>query len=350
MNQINVVTLIRLSDEQKAKIAAIDPCITFIDCGGWFDGEIIDTWPEFTSQRYLRPPEDEKQNRAARDAALADSEVVLGGWPYPKDIRARTPKLKWFHQGNAGASNLRLGDLWDSGVMTSTSRGHGNTLPMAEYVMAGIFHFARGLNSAVNLSDRTDARRTGVEAMSVAGKTLCVVGAGGIGQQVGRLGAAVGMRVVGTRRNADADLPEGFSDIAAPDQLHRLLAESHFVAVCVQFTEDTENLMDAAAFAAMKPRGVLINVARGEIVDEAAMLAALDSGHLQGAVLDVYVGEFDHPPGRELWDHPRIVMTPHSSGRSDTYRAHSIDAFCENLEAYVKGEPLSAVVDWQRGY
>ena len=348
--KLRVATITKVTDRDREMIAAVDPRIDFVDAGGWFDNEIIDGWPAWTGRRYVRTPEDEGPSREDRDNVLAEAEVILGSWPYPKDLRARSPKLKWFHQRPAGASNLRAGDLWESDVMVTTSRGHGNTTPIAEYAIAGILHFAKGFHDAA-ANQVTENPGTGaVRSVLLSNKTVCIVGAGGIGQEVGRLAAGLGLRVVGTRREAMADPPHGFSEVGASSELLRLLSESDFAVVCAQWTPETEKIMNADAFAAMKPGGVLVNVARGEIVDEQAMLGALESGRLSGAALDVYVGEFEGPPGDQLWTHPRILMTPHSSGRTDGYQNEMIDVFCENLRAYIDGQPLKHVIDWERGY
>jgi phosphoglycerate dehydrogenase-like enzyme len=169
---------------------------------------------------------------------------------------------------------------------------------------------------------------------------------------VGRLGAVLGMRVVGTRRapRPGAPLPEGFSAVGGAGDLDRFLADSDFVAVCCQWTPETTNLIDAGRLKAMKPGAVLVNVARGEIVDEAALAEALAQGRLRGVVLDVYVGEFEHRPPAALWRDPRVLLTPHISGASDENRHGAIELFCENLRAYLDGASLRNVIDWERGY
>src|SRR5258706_8890436 len=146
MQRINVLSIQRISAEDRAKIEAVDPAIELTDAGGWYDGEIRETWPAFTTARYLAPGAAGSGTREERDRLLAGAEVILGGWPFPLDLRARAPRLKWFHQRPAGASNLLRGDLWGSDVCVTTSRGHGNTRPMAEYVLACFLHFARGLH------------------------------------------------------------------------------------------------------------------------------------------------------------------------------------------------------------
>ena len=111
MRRIKVLSIQRISAEDRAKIEAVDPAIQLTDAGGWYDGEIRETWPAFTSARYLAPGARGSGTREERDCLLAEAEVILGGWPFPLDLRARAPRLKWFHQRPAGASNLLMGDL-----------------------------------------------------------------------------------------------------------------------------------------------------------------------------------------------------------------------------------------------
>ena len=349
---VSVLAIQRISAADRARIEAVDPAIHLTDAGGWFDGEIRDTWPPHAVARYLSAGPAGRGTRAERDRMLAEAEVILGGWPFPLDLRARSPRLKWFHQRPAGASNLRLGDLWGSDVVVTTSRGVASTLAMAEYAIAGILHFAKGLNRAVDDRATGEFDHRAYRPLLIEGKTLCVIGAGGIGREVGRLGAALGMRVVGTRRtpHSGAPLPAGFSAMGGAEDLDRFMSESDFVAVCCQWTPETTNLINAARLAAMKPGVVLVNVARGEIVDEAALAEALARGHLRGVVLDVYVGEFERRPPEVLWRDPRVLLTPHVSGASDEHRHGAIELFCRNLRAYLDGTPLLNVIDWERGY
>jgi phosphoglycerate dehydrogenase-like enzyme len=352
MRSINVLTITRISAAERASIEAVSPAVRLTDAGGWYDGEIRETWPAYASARYLGRNANGSGTREERDRLLAGAEVILGSWPFPLDLRARAPRLKWFHQRPAGASNLKLGDLWGSDVVVTTARGLGNTLAMAEYAVGAILHFAKGLNrAAVDRAAGEFDYRT-YRPLQIEGKTVCVVGVGGIGLEVGRLSAALGLRVIGTRRNPHPGnpLPPGFSELGAPGDLDRMLAESDFVVICCQWTPETTRLFDAGRFAAMRPGSVLINVARGEIVDEDALVAALDRGRLRGAALDVYVGEFEHPPDARLWSHPRVLITPHISAVTDEDRHRGVELFCDNLRAWLAGKPLQNVVDWDRGY
>jgi glyoxylate/hydroxypyruvate reductase len=346
---LNILSLTPLPEAIQDQVRGAGPSITLTMAPNWFDGEIRETWPEFTTQRYVAAGSNGQGTRDERDALLAAADIALVGFPFPLDMRSRAPELKWVHQRPAGTSNMLRGDLWKSEVVVTSSRGFAHNLPIAEYTLAGILHFAKGLHIAeIERGDRRMRARE-YKPVQLAGKTLCVVGAGGIGREVGRLCAAVGMRVVGTRRNATAPT-EGFNEIRASDGLHDLLAESDYVAVCCQWTPETEKLIGDEAFAAMKDGAVVLNIARGEIIDEEALIRALATNKLRGAVLDVYVGEFDRPPAPRLWDDNRVLITPHISAAADINSHKGNALFVENLKRYVAGETLDNVIDWERGY
>src|SRR6201984_3560654 len=178
MRNIILLNTQRIAAADLAKIKAVDPALELTDAGGWFDGEYRETWPAYTAGRYLRPDATGSGTREERDRLLAEAEVILGGWPFPLDLRARAPRLKWFHQRPAGASNLLLGDLWNSDVVVTTSRGAGNTLAMAEYAVAGILHFAKGLHRAAVDRDQGVLDHRAYRPMLLDGKIACVVGVG----------------------------------------------------------------------------------------------------------------------------------------------------------------------------
>ena len=352
MRTINVLSITRLSAADRAMIQAVDPGIRLTDAGGWFDGEYRETWPAFSAERYLAPGASGQGTREERDRLLADAEIILGSWPFPFDLRARSPKLKWFHQRPAGASNLLKGDIWGSDVTVTTSRGAGNTLAIAEYAVAGIMHVAKSLHRIPIERAAGEFNARAYRPWLLEGKTVCVVGAGGIGLEVGRLCAALGMRVSGTRRHPrpEEPLPPGFVTIGGAGDLDRMLPDSDIVVICCQWTPETTHLFNRDRFAAMKAGAVLVNVARGEIVDEAALVEALRQDRLRGVVLDVYIGEFEQPPMAALWSDPRVLITPHISGAGDHDRHGAIELFRDNLQAYIAGNPLRNVINWALGY
>lgn len=352
MATVNVLVMAAVLDAALAQVGAVSPDINVVDARGWFDEETRAGWPGWR-QRGRGGSEPPPISQEERDRRLAEAEVVLIGFPPLLDLRARAPRLRWVHQTPAGASNLLRSDLWGSDVLVTTSRGQADTRQSyAEYVLGSLLHVARGFPQAARDRTRHTFEPRAYAPILLQGKTVCIVGAGGIGQEVGRLCAAAGMRVVGTRRSVapGAALPEGFSRLEPAGRLLELLPESDAVVVCCQLTRETTHLIGPAAFAAMKAGAILVNVARGEIVDEAALVAALEAEKLRGVALDVYTGEFEGPPDARLWDDERVLITPHNSGASDQPQPRPVDLFCDNLRAYLAGKPLVNLIDWERGY
>jgi phosphoglycerate dehydrogenase-like enzyme len=352
MEKLNVLVMPQIADEALQRIQLLDRRVRVIDARGWFDVELRATWPQWTVNRYLAARKSPNVSVEKRNDALASAEVVLTGWPPLKDLRARAPRLRWVHELPAGASNFLNTDLWGSAVPVTTSRGLTNRRPMAEYVLASFLHFARGLHMGYRDQKRHHFDHQSYHPVVIRDKTACVVGAGGIGREVASLCAAAGMRVVGSRRRvaAGSPLPPGFTRLESADLLLELLGESEFVAVCCPWTKETHHLINEAAFSAMQAGAVLVNIARGEIIDEAALLQALSREKLRGVALDVYDGEFERPPDDRLWDHDRVLITPHVSAAADISEHGGIQLFCHNLSRFLDGLPLENVIDWERGY
>ncbi len=349
---MDILVVTPVAEDALEQIAAVDPRIRVVDARGWFDDEIHNTWPRRTIGRYLANRKVPKNSQQDRDRVLSTAEIILIGWPYPMDLRIRAPRLKWVHQLPAGASNLLWSDLWQSDVVVTTSRGYGNTRPIAEFVLASFFYFARGFHMANRDKRRHLFEHASYRPLLMEGKTACIVGAGGIGRDVARLCKGAGMHIVGTRRTKPDDvnqMPE-FDRLESSEKLNELLEESDFVAVCCQWTPETGNLIDKNAFSAMKPDTVLVNVARGEIVDEAALITTLAANKLRGVALDVYVGEFDNEPDRRLWDDDRVLITPHISGGTEISQHRGVELFCKNVKTYLVGGKMENVIDWERGY
>jgi phosphoglycerate dehydrogenase-like enzyme len=352
VESLDVVVIPQVPDQVLQRIAKLDERIKVVDVRGWFDVEIRASWPQWTVDRYLGNRNYPASTLEQRNAALASAQVALLGWPPLKDLSSRAPRLKWVHELPAGASNLVDTDLWGSDVVVTTSRGLTNKRPMAEYVLASFLHFSRGLHRSYPDQRRHRFEHQTYNPTMLRDKTACVVGTGGIGQEVGKLCAAAGMRVVGTRRHVDpgATPPAGFTRLESAGVLHDLLRESEFVAICCPWTQATTHLIDREAFAAMKFGTVLVNIARGEIIDEQELIEELAQGKLRGVALDVYDGEFERSPDARLWDDERVIITPHVSAATDVSEHGGVNLFCENLIRFLHGQPLENVIDWQRGY
>jgi phosphoglycerate dehydrogenase-like enzyme len=330
----------------------MDPRINVTDARALFAAEIQADWPAHAIERYLRRPlseiPDSPEQAAQRDALLADADVLGIAFPYPKRIVSRAPKLRFVHQFPAGVSNLAGSDLWGGPIPVTSGRGANNPLPIAEWAIGAALALSKGFPVFAAGRHSLLPTKAAFQGRQVAGKTLGVVGLGGIGQEVARLGAALGMRVIGTRRSNEP--VASVERLYSASELHAMLARCDIVVVAAQFTEETYHLLDERAIAAMKPGSFLINVARGELVDESALFPALRSGHLAGLATDVYEGEFEHGPPEELLTLENVVFTPHTSGQSEEREYGSLAIFKENLQRCLRGEPLINQVDWQRGY
>jgi phosphoglycerate dehydrogenase-like enzyme len=287
-------------------------------------------------------------------AILARAEVLLVGFPVPEGLAALASRLVWAHHTQAGVSNLAGSDLWSSDVTLTSSRGAVAATAIAEYAVAAAAHFARGLHEAARQKAAGQFTQEGYQMLTLRGATMGVIGLGGIGREVARLARAAGMRVIGTRRSVTAPLRDADeADLVLPaDRILEVAVESDFLVICSQLTAETRGFINASVFAAMKPSAVLVNVARGEEVDEEALVDAVTAGRIRGAVLDVYAGELSgRPPRPELSGLPQILLTPHISASGDTNLAEPLRRlFAENLRRYLDGQPLLNLVDRARGY
>jgi glyoxylate/hydroxypyruvate reductase len=285
---------------------------------------------------------------------LARADVLLVGYPVPPNLAARAPRLKWAHHTQAGVSNLVGTDLWSSPLPLTSSRGIVGARPIAEYALAAAFYFARGLQEGSRQKAAGEFTRDGYGGITVRGATMGIIGLGGIGREVARMSRALGMRVVATRRSITAPQHDDEDvDLVLPAEgILEVAAESDFLVVCSQLTEETRAMINASVFAAMKQGSVLINVARGEEVDEEALLKALRDGRIAGAVLDVYDGELlGRPPRPELAETPEILLTPHISAGGEALFIEPLkQLFVDNLRRFLDGQPLLNVVDRERGY
>ena len=349
---MKVVLIAPLAAERIAGIRAVDARLEVEDAWDLFGPELVADWPAQTVNWYLPPRfqtmADSPELRARRDDLLLSANVVCITFPFPTHLVGRAPNLQLVHQIPAGVSNLVRGDLWQTSVPVTSGRGAGSTLPIAEWAITTALALCKELPRAFGQRAAGQFERAPFRGRQVAGKTLAVIGLGGIGQEVARLGKALGMWVIGTRRSAE---PVASVDrLYPPSELATVLSESDIVVLATQLTAETEHLIDAFALAAMKPGAFLINVARGELIDETALVAALRSGQVGGFAADVYAGEFDHQPPAELVVLDNVIITPHTSGQTEFPTEGPLDLFRDNLRRCLDGRPLLNQVDWERGY
>ncbi len=280
-------------------------------------------------------------------ARAGEAEVIQAGH-WSDELWQSAPRLRWVQSGGAGVEEFLTPEFVASPVVLTNAAGV-YAVPIADHVMAFLLHFSRRFGDLLRKQMRREWAEWGeFAADELAGKTLGIVGLGAIGAEVARRARAFGMRVIATRRRPD--LPAEHADeVRGPDGLPWLLAESDFVALCSALTPETRALIGAEELGLMKPTSYLINIGRGGLVDEAALVRALEEGAVAGAGLDVFEKE-PLPADSPLWDMPNVMITPHDSGSSPRSGERLMDLFCENLRRYIAGEPLLNVVDKARGY
>ncbi|HET7496485.1 MAG TPA: D-2-hydroxyacid dehydrogenase [Candidatus Limnocylindrales bacterium] len=298
------------------------------------------------------------------DGPLDDVEVMLRGWLSSDAfdrLLARAPHLAWVHSATSGVERALTPAALERGLVVTNARGVFSR-PIAEYVMMMILAVSRRLPQLLELQrERTWQPLEGAELRDV---TVGIIGLGSIGRAVGALASAFGCRVVAIRRRPDRDdgpanpeegdddrvLGEAMLDrVGGPDTLPELLGESDFIVLAAPLTAETEDLIDDETLALVKPGAWLINVARGRLVDERALLRALREGPLGGAVLDTFRDE-PLPAMSSFYELPNVIVTPHTAWSSGRVLDRSVELFCDNLRRFASGEPLLNVVDPAAGY
>jgi phosphoglycerate dehydrogenase-like enzyme len=287
----------------------------------------------------------------ARARGLADCDVAYT-WILSAEEAAAAPALKWVHTSAVAVETLALPELFARNIIVSNSRGVQAT-PIAEHVFAMLLALAKQLPLAFETQrERRWAQNDFIgERLPwlLRRKTLGLIGVGTIGSQVALLGDAFGMHVAALRRRPDAEQVPGVHEMLPPGALDTVLARADVLVIAAPLTPETTNLIGATEIAGMKRGALLINVGRARIIDHAALVDALRSGHLGGAALDVFPQE-PLPAGDPLWSAPNIILTPHTSGFRQGHWDEVIDLFADNLARFLRGQPVRFRIDPTLGY
>ncbi len=257
----------------------------------------------------------------------------------------RLPQLRWVHVAAVGVDASLSPKVAASDVLVTNARGV-TANAMAEYALALMLLFAKDMRRTI--ADQATARWDPRLTTLMRGACLVVVGVGAVNRRLARVAHAMGMRVIGVGRTAHP-VSEGFERIVGQQELLRVLPEADYVVAATPLTADTDGMIDAAALAAMKRHTILVNVGRGAVIEEDALVDALREGRIGGAALDVVWRE-PLEPGHPLWSMPNVVLSPHMSADFTLWQEGMVDLFVANLERWLAGSPLHNVVDKTLGY
>jgi phosphoglycerate dehydrogenase-like enzyme len=330
MATVNVVVTSGIGPELLHQIASVSPRVKVTDASNLFRGEL----------------KGDAAAKAKLDALLAKAEVIYG-LRLPQNVLTRAPGLKWVQVMSAGVDRFLDIDMMESPVILTNVSGI-HAIPISEFVIGLMLMFVKQAPFCFQLKCEKKWARFTPEVLN--SRTVGIIGLGNIGREVARLAKALGMRVIATRRSVRQVGRARYVDMMLPlGQLDKLLAESDFVVLAVPYTPETSNLIGSKELRKMKPTAYLINIARGGIVDEAALVCALEERWIAGAGLDVFATE-PLPGDSRLWELPNVIYSPHIAGGMGDYTTRATEIFAENLKRYLAGKRLLNVVDKKRGY
>ena len=346
MGEIKVAYDFPISDEYLAKLQATSPDVRLVN--------LIDAAREDATQteKHGESSSEAQRARAAVDAELKDAQVLYTADP-PTGLVQRAPNLKWLQYVWDGI-DLGVGpDILESPIVVTNARQLG-ALCIAEWVLLAMLMFSKkALDFMQDWRDKDWRKSNGdfYYLWELKGKTVGVVGLGAIGDDVARLSKAFGMRVLATRRSATKrQTSVGNVDQLYPaSELDEVLKQSDFVVLCVPLTKETEKLIGERELKLMSKDAYIINIARGQVIDEPVLAKALREGWIAGAGLDVFEVE-PLSSDSELYDLPNVIGAHHITGDVDVYNDRIAALFAQNLERYVKGEDFINLVNKELGY
>jgi phosphoglycerate dehydrogenase-like enzyme len=287
------------------------------------------------------------EEREQMEAVLADVEIAAG-W-VPRELVVKAPNLRWFQQWFAGTDWLyRHPQAIEKAFMLSNVSGV-HAVPMTEHILGLLLAFGRKLHIAQRKQVLGEWwRPPGETLFELFNKTILLIGVGAIGQRTAQMAKALGMRVLGIRRDPTAEVA-GVARMAGTDKLLELLPEADFVVIILPLTEETRGLIGQHELQVMKSSAYIINVGRGPIIDQTALISALQKREIAGAGLDVFEDE-PLPKESPLWQMENVIITGHYAGATPQYNRRAMTIFLDNLQRYQKGEPLRNLIDKRRGY
>ncbi len=295
-----------------------------------------------------RTPEQE----ARWQALLGQADILFDfDQTHREDLPDLAPNVKWVQSTSAGIGQFvkRMGYATRMPDVVFTTASGVHAQPLAEFCLMTMLAFTKGLPRMMR--DQTRKHWERYAGTDLSGRTLGIVGVGRIGTTVARLARPFGMTVLGVKRHIEGVDPASLhlDELHPIDALHAVLPRAEYLVLVTPHTGETEQLIGARELALLPEGAILVNIARGAVVDEPALVQALQSGHLGGAALDVFAAE-PLPADSPLWDMDNVLVSPHSGSTSDRENGKLTDLFCENLKRFLAGEPLRNVLDTERLY
>ena len=277
--------------------------------------------------------------------AMPDVQVVFG--EMSKDMFFRGDQLRWVQVVGAGVDARLFPEFVESEVILTSAKGNVG-VHLAEHAMALLLGLTRGIATAARKPGWDQQKSIRNAAWELVGLTMGIVGLGGTGRDLADRAKGFGMRIIAVDPE-EVDVPDNVEVCRRMDRFYDLLQQSDVVAICAPLTAETVGMFDEQAFARMRDHALLINVTRGNIVNEQALVEALRKGAIGGAGLDVTPQE-PLPEGHPLWEMDNVIITPHAAGGSPNRVDRTVELFCDNLRRFLAGQPLLSVIDKKKGY
>ena len=294
------------------------------------------------------PPQLSADELARWRQLTAGADVLFDfDWHDPASLPERCPRLRWIQATSAGIGGFMTRTGLDRSAIEVTTAAGIHAVPLAEFAVLGALYFVKGMPALNRWKAERHWERFATHRL--AGRRVLVVGVGGIGRRVASSFAALGTEVTGLSRRAQADLPPGVSRMIGRAELHAELARTHIVVLACPLTEQTRGLLGAAELAALPADAIVVNVGRGPVIDEPALVAALAEGRLAGACLDVFAEE-PLPAESPLWGMDNVIVSPHSASTLADENEALVELFLDNLGRYLDGRPRRNVYDAAAGY
>lgn len=331
------------------EIASVSPNVSVMDGVKQFVAEQRRSGNKWIQvERIEKEMNTEKETEGDLSLLLAEAEIIFGRVTPSQEILKRAPKLKWVHTSSVGVDYMSMDFPRTGNIIVTNSRGV-TAIPIAEHALMLIFMLTKNAQRLVINKEKKLWER--FDTLELRDKTVGLIGLGAIGSEIARLAKGVGMKVIAIRRSAmtnKTQIPD-VDEMYPQGKLLELLNKSDFVCIAAPLTPETEGMIGEDEFRAMKKTAFILNIARGRIIKESALIRALKENWIAGAGLDVFETE-PLSADNELWMLPNVIISPHISGTSERRSHRLVAMFCDNLRRYLNREPLLNVISQDKGY